>query len=209
MSTGSLILIGVAWLLIGLSVAFVMRRRGHDLFVWVALGVPLGPLVIALAVERARYHGITETTMRESPTPDHQGFDLLAGLDGSAESLDAVDTALQLFGDKLSSVTIATVLDYDSESSISGRDSKQEAQLMLDGVADAMEFDPVETAILFGRPDLVLAETARATGIELIVVGARGHGAAEAMFGSTTGKLVGASEVPVFVGPVRKVGTGE
>lgn len=41
----------------------------------------------------------------------------------------------------------------------------------------------------------------RRTGIELIVIGSRGHGASETLFGCVATGLVGASDIPVFLGP--------
>jgi nucleotide-binding universal stress UspA family protein len=201
MSTRFLIFVAMTWAIIGFIVAFVMRRRGHDFSVWLVLGVALGPLVVPLAIERARYHKAREYRPRASPTPPHVGFDLLAGVDGSDEAFRAIDTALKLFGGRVSSVTVATILDFDSESSTSGLEAQTAAEEMLDEVADRLEYDPVGTKVLFGRPAGALSEFARTSGMELIVVGARGRGATEALFGSVTSRLVGSSEVPVFVGP--------
>lgn len=41
--------------------------------------------------------------------------------------------------------------------------------------------------------------------IEMIVVGARGHGVSEALFGSVTKRLIGGCGIPVFVGPKNRV----
>lgn len=201
MSTRFLIFVALTWAIIGLIVAFVMRRRGHDFSVWLVLGVALGPLVVPLAIERARYHKAREYRPRASSTPPHVGFDLLAAVDGSDEAFRAIHTALKLFGGRVSSVTVATVLDFDSESSTSGLEAQSAAKEMLDEIAGRLEYDPVGTRILFGRPADSLSEFARASGMELIIVGAKGHGATEALFGSVTSRLVGSSEVPVFVGP--------
>jgi len=201
MTSRFLILVVLAWAAIGVVVAFLMRRRGHDLFVWLVLGVALGPLVVPLAIERARFHSAAEHQSRGAPTPPHVGFDVLAGVDGSPEAINAIDTAVHLFGGKVSSVTITTVLDYDSRDTVTGRENQAAAREMLDEVADQILYEPVEKMVLFGRPDKALAEFARRSGMELIVVGARGRGATEAVFGSVTSRLVGGCEIPVFVGP--------
>ena len=107
MTARDLILVAMAWAVIGVVVAFLMRRRGHDLFVWLVLGVALGPLVVPLAIERARYHSATEPRSAEAPTPQHRGFDILAGVDGSEDSVNAIGSALALFGGRISSVTLA------------------------------------------------------------------------------------------------------
>ena len=193
-----LLTVAATWVIIGLVVAFIMRRRGHDFYEWLVLGVFLGPLVVPLAVERARFHSIRRQP--ESPEPLAGRFDLLAGLDGSTEAVDALNTALRLFGGCVSTVTIVRVLDYDSLSSPRGAALQTEASEMLTSVARQIPIDHVETKVLFGRPDRAIAEYARNAGIELVVVGARGHGASEALFGSVTSRLVGDCGTPVFVG---------
>lgn len=193
--------IGATWTLIGLALAFTMRRRGHDFIVWMVLGVILGPFAIPLAVERVRFHEGERSTSEHKPTPPHVGFDILVGLDGSNEARRALDSAVALFGWYLTSLTIATVLDFDSELSPAAEERRTKAQEMLDEVAEGIDFDPIETELLFGKPDRALSDFARTRGMEMIVVGARGHGASERLFGSVTERLVGGSEIPVFVGP--------
>ncbi|MEA1902436.1 MAG: universal stress protein [Actinomycetota bacterium] len=203
MSTRFLIYVALTWAIIGLVVAFLMRRRGHDFSVWLLLGVALGPLSIPLAIERVRCHAAAEHQSRDTPTPPHVGFDLLAGIDGSVDAISAVDIAVALFGGRVSSVTLATVLDWDSEGTHSGQEMQTEAREMLDEAAGQVLYNPVDTVVLFGRPDQALKEFARTSGMELIVVGARGHGTSETLFGSITRNLVGGSEIPVFVGPAH------
>lgn len=206
MATKYLLVIVLVWVAIGLVVAFFMRRRGHDFYPWFALGSVLGPLVVPLAIERARFHGVTVGALSRVPRPTRRGFDVLVGLDGSEESAAALVSAVDLFGPLMTSLTIATVLYYDSEAAAGDVESRRAAQTMLDEAASGIDRDVVETEILFGRADQALVEYARANGVELIVVGPRGHGASEALFGSITGRLVGEGEIPVLVGP-RSVGT--
>lgn len=200
MDSNDLLIVAAVWVAIGIICAFVMRRRGHDFYVWLALGTVLGPLVIPLAIERARFHGVVDRRSETIPTPLRSGFDVVAGVDGSDESLGAVNSALELFGDSITSLTLATVLDYDSESAAAGTEPREQAREILDKAAVAIDLDFVRTEILYGRADRALAEFARTHGAELIVVGARGHGATEALFGSITSRLVGSCEVPVYVG---------
>ena len=200
MSTRSLLLIAAIWVTIGVIVAFTMRRRGHDFYAWLVMGAILGPLSIPLAVSRDidRHRAGAQ---EGAPAPVHEGFDVLAGIDGSDESLEALVSAIRMFGSQTSSVTVATVLTYDDESSPAGLEAQIEAEKMLEEVVRGLRVGPVHIKLLFGRPDDALIDYANAAGIELIVVGARGHHATEAMFGSVAGRLVGHSPVPVFVGP--------
>lgn len=196
--TTGLQVIGLTWLVIGMVTGFVMRRRGHNFWIWFVLGAVLGPLAIPLAVERARSHPdhdprVTGTTSGK--------LDVLAGIDGSEDAVEAVRSALSLFGECMTSLTLAKVLDYDSAGAYTGSDDQAEAMSQLRDVAQAIDFEEAELRLLFGRPDQSLAEHALANGMELLVVGASGHGAAEALFGSVTSRLVGRGTIPVFVGP--------
>jgi nucleotide-binding universal stress UspA family protein len=190
-------IIGVvaAWVLTGAVLAVVMRRRGHDLLAWFALGGVLGPLAIPLAVERLREH--------RRPDVAHAAVgdcDLLVGVDGSEESVTALREALALFGDRVTSVTVATVLDHDSRDPVVGDAAREAAGRILAGTIDEVGLTGARTEILYGRADEVLTAYAEDAGIDVIVVGARGRGASRALFGSIAGRIVGASHVPVFVG---------
>lgn len=191
----------VSWVLVGSGTAYLMRRLGHDFRVWLALGVVLGPLAIPLAIERTRFHKVAERRLRDMPTPPPEGFDLLAGLDGSDESIRALRTAMDLFGESVTGVTLATVLEYDADSESAGPEPLDRARSVLDDARSSLGLGDVRTEVLFGRADHALAEFARTQGAELIVVGARGHGATEALFGSIAGRLIGDCHIPVYVGP--------
>jgi len=202
--TRALAIIALTWVIIGVLVSVFMRRRGHDFWTWFALGAVLGPLALPLAFERARFHPV-DRRFAPKTTKAAGTLDVLAGIDGSAESIAAVQCALGLFDDSVTSLTLATVVDFDAAGSYTGEETREEAEkLLLRAVLD-IEFEPVTTTLLFGRPDQALAEYAAERELELIVVGARGHGISEALFGSVTARLVGGAEVPVFVGPRAEV----
>lgn len=198
MATQFLLGVAAVWILCGVVTAFVMRRRGHDFFVWLALGSVLGPLVFPLAIDGARRDADTESEAHDRSYPG--SLDVLVGLDGSEESKHALRSAMNMFGRQASTMTLATVLDYDSRGSASGKEARREASEMLRGAAMGLGHPGVTTELLFGRADQALTDFAKSNGIELIVVGARGRGASEALFGSVTRSLVGGGDVPVFVG---------
>lgn len=205
MATQFLFGLAVAWILCGVVTGFVMRRRGHDFFVWLALGSVLGPLVFPLAVENARHDSDIKSETRDRAYPG--ALDVLVGLDGSAESAQALRSAIGMI--EASSLTVATVLDYDAHSSPTGGEMREAATQMLEAAAKTVTHPDLRSEILFGPPDEALIDFATSNGIELIVVGARGHGASEALFGSVTRKLVGGSEVPVLVGAMADEPKGE
>lgn len=188
------------WVVMGLAVALLMGRRGHDFVIWALVGLLMGPFLIPFAVERVRYH--EQGLQSDARRVFHEGrFDVLAGLDGSEEGRLALETALTLFGETISTVTLVRVLDYDSKGTVGGVHAYEGAIDMLADVSERLGLTDAETQVLFGSPAEALIRRATETGIELIVVGARGRGASEALLGSVTSRLVGASVVPIFVGP--------
>ncbi len=201
MATDVLIGLGVAWLLTGVVTGFVMRRMGHDVSVWFVLGSILGPVVIPLAIEKVRTGHEVETDLQGSPKVARGDLDILIGVDHSADAIDGARSAIGMLGTLATSVTIATVLDLESKDSYSGKEAQEQARHLLDSVVSELPYPNVRTEILFGRPHIALSEYARHHGMELIVVGPRGHGATEALFGSVTKNIIARSEVPILVGP--------
>lgn len=187
--------VAAAWVLTGVLLAVLMRRRGHHLGAWLALGVALGPFAVPLAMERLREH---PSTPHASEMPGD--FDLLVGVDGSAESIAALHDALRLLGERLTSVTVATVLDHDERDRPESDDLRAAARRMLEDTARLIQGHDVRSEILYGRADEALIAYAQTAGAEVIAVGARGHGASRTLFGSTAERLVGRSPVPVLVG---------
>lgn len=191
-----------AWLLSGLVTGYVMRRLGHDFFVWFALGSVIGPLVFPLAVTRAR---LTRSTAPETIpySPARGGLDVVVGIDGSEESLTALRVAMDMLGEAASSITVATVLDHEARTAPAGEEARAKATQLLDEATSQLDHPYLTTEILYGRPDRALNEFATHNGKELIVVGAKGRGATKTLFGSVTKSLVGDSNVPVLV--ARKI----
>lgn len=197
-------LLATTWLVGGFIVAVFMRRAGRDFRLWLMLGVLLGPFAGLFAPEDGHRTG----SVRGAPRHRSGEFDVLAGIDGSPESVAAVRSAVALFGDRMSSLTLASVLDKDSAGSFSGMGDQLEACEELRRCADEIDYEPVEIELLYGPPARALANFAEEQGVELIIVGARGHGMSRALFGSVTRDLVGRSDLPIFVGS-RKTGTGQ
>lgn len=190
--------IGV-WVLCGITTGLVMRRRGHDLMSWTLVGAVLGPFVIPLAVERSRLEPSTSVVPRvgeHSTGP----LDVLVGLDGSDDARRAFDTAMTLFGATASSITIATVVDFDVVDSTMTDDLVAEAEAMLADVAASAGRADIRTKVLYGKPTTAIADFASTTGKEVIVIGPRGRGAAKALFGSVATGLADGCAVPVLVG---------
>ncbi len=189
----------LTWLAGGLVAAVAMRRSGGDFRIWLGMGVVLGPLAGWLALDRLRHLPARRPIAREEFHPGQ--LDVLVGIDGSASAVSAARAALGLLRNDLTSVTFVMVLDHDSSGAFSGLEAQARGYDQLVEAAEEIGYQPDEMKLLFGRPASEMAMYARESGIELMVVGARGHGVSEAMFGSVTGALIRSSSVPVFVGP--------
>lgn len=201
--TTALALIAGLWVTTGFLLGYSMRTRGHNFWAWFAVGATIGPLAIPLAIARAQEQ-IPHYSDDARAIPQGR-FDLLAGIDGSQESEAAVLGALDLFGACATSLTLAMVLDYEAAGGSVGEAERVAAQERLETTVENIGFRPIQTLLLFGEPAGALAGFAEKEGIELIVVGARGRGISQALFGSVTARLVGGHDLPVFVGPRSSV----
>jgi nucleotide-binding universal stress UspA family protein len=85
-ATTALGALAVLWAGVGLLLALVMGRNGHDPFAWWLLGTLLGPLALPLAISAQRRRRDRAWLVR-SGRPGRGPVDVLVGLDGSAEAL--------------------------------------------------------------------------------------------------------------------------
>lgn len=198
------------WIGIGLLLALVMGRHGHDPFAWWLLGTLLGPLALPLALsaerrqaERAQQLGIG--------VPGRGPVDVLVGLDGSPEAGAALLTVLDLLGPQLGRLTLATVVDLDA--SVEHDRAKDQARAELLRRADQIRMrlwsssqEPDEPGrpfpdliLLPGQPAEALPRLAAEGGYDLLVVGGRGTGLSRVLLGSTATTLAAQAKVPVLV----------
>lgn len=198
-------IIWALWIVIGVSASIVMGRRGYSPFAWLLLGAILGPLVIPLAVGTVR---AAREDPRALPHPFRESVGgaatvyLLVGIDGSTHSERALRAALALFGSRIGRLTLANVIDYNSNSAMSGRlprDTERLAIEALETSAASVGAIAPDTVLLVGQPSEVLIEHAAEGGYEVLVVGRRGHGASNVLLGSTATRLVEAARIPVLV----------
>jgi hypothetical protein len=109
------VLVVVGWVLVGLASAFVMIRRGHGTRISLALGVAAGPFAIALAalgVSRER-EAPAYASVASGETLSGK-VRVLVGIDGSDAADCAAVEAVSLLGASLSTVTLLTILDYET-----------------------------------------------------------------------------------------------
>ncbi|WP_372593798.1 universal stress protein [Actinotalea sp.] len=184
------------WLISGLFATLVLMRRGHRHWIWIVFGILLGPMAWLVFRERSEADAPhLEQLVQGSVGP---GLHVLVGIDGSAAAERAAVTAVGLLGGQVGRMTLATVIDYDTDED---REDGAEpaAWEMLHAVkARQAPADPTE-ALLVGPPVDALLAFAAEHGVDLIVVGPRGSGLSERVMGSVCTGLVSRSPVPVLV----------
>jgi nucleotide-binding universal stress UspA family protein len=197
--SGLFVVIGVSWLAIGVTLSILMGRRGHNSFGWLVIGTLLGPFAIALAAD-ARH---SNERLRPLPVPGMAGagvraaagqgpVDVLVGSDGSPESDAAIDAVVDLLGDRMGRLTLATVVPF-------GDIKAPERQASEKLRSRAGRAASVDLEILHGHPSDALRQFAVDGGYQLIVVGTRGKGVTRAILGSAATELARDSEVPVLL----------
>ena len=193
------LIIATAWVAAGLVAAVVMRRRGHDTFSWAFLFLFLGPLALPIAVSADRH---------PSPEPEssfHAGdLDVLVAHDGSAQATSALDSVVELLGRRITSLTLAAVVDAEAPTTIQGkqtlRDAHEKLQLVVDRMSATMSVS-VDSVVLHGEPAHTLEVFAKEHGYELIVAGSTGTGRTHVIAGSVAKRLSKGMSVPVLIGP--------
>jgi nucleotide-binding universal stress UspA family protein len=189
----------VAWVTVGVLVSFAMGRRGHDVASWGALGMLLGPLLIPLAVREMRRERAARAITIEAGGAGRGEIDVLVGIDGSPESLEALWAAVHIIGPRVGRLTLATVIDYDAALSDQPWSVREGAEAELRRVAAMVAGHRPGVVLLAGRPAEALARYAREGGYELIAVGSRGRGVSKAILGSVASQLARGAGVPVLV----------
>ena len=201
MNTATVVTALIIWGLLGLLSGVWMARRGYDPL-WILLAVPLGALFVPIAVERVRRppdSGMAGRSPAPGALPPDAGPRVLVGLDGSAESEQALATTLRALGSRCSLLVLAEVVNYEA-TEFADRADIDAAQRRLEEAAARVDITgPVRTEVLAGAPGPVLREFAEQQDIDILVVGRRGCGLSRHLLGSVSTDLVTHSAVPVLV----------
>lgn len=191
--TTFVIVMAAIWLSVGLTVALVMGRRGHDAFTWLILGTLFGPLGAVFAFEARKGERVPPELLAQPTSSGSGPVDVLAGVDGSPESRVALRAATELLGPRLGRLTLATVIPLDS-----GTDSERTAREALEHEGEVTGAG-VQLEVLHGRAATELLQRAAEDGYDLLVIGTRGAGVSKALLGSTAIDVARSAKVPVFL----------
>ncbi|MCZ7535070.1 MAG: universal stress protein [Acidimicrobiia bacterium] len=210
MSATEMIFIAIfVWMTIGVVAGIVMGRRGHSWFTWAALGTVLGPLVIPLALTDVREEPDIRAITLDRGRPGTGPLHVVVGIDGSPESRAALTSTLALLGDRLGTLTLAAVLDYDTAASSRQWEESEQAKAALADAAAVAKKDlhlSPETVLLAGPPARALLDHATTAGVDLLAIGSRGRGATKMLLGSVASHLAAATETPVLIVSVDRSG---
>jgi nucleotide-binding universal stress UspA family protein len=186
------------WGASAIGLGIVMQRRGYSGWGWGVIAGVLGPIGILLAL-LAR-NPMPPDRWSQSGLAAKGPVDALIGTDGSPDSIAAATQAIDLLGDRLGRVTLATVAPFDAN-----HDYESRAEDALATARDALAGRLAELAVvpgavvLHGRPAEALIDRARDDGYDVIVVGSHGHGASAALLGRVSAALVEHAAVPLLV----------
>jgi len=194
------IIIAVAWPLIGLASGLWMARRGYDPM-WALIALPLGPLFIPIALERVRRRpAVAGFGAGGAPPPRRQGADrarVLVGCDGSDDADRALRTAVRLLGPNCGVLVLAEVVHFEA-ADVSPADIEAAAARLADLSSGVDTAAAVHTEVLTGPAGPTLRRFAEEQDMDLVVVGRRGRGAAR-WLGRVSSDLIEHCAVPVLI----------
>lgn len=188
-----LFIVAGAWTVIGVILAAVMGRRGHHPFTWFLIGAILGPIAIVLAITADHDLRRRHVEERSEDHPHWGPVDVMVGIDGSPESVAAVDEVRHLFGERIGRLYLATVLPYDSPEM-----DRVDALARLETISSTRP-KAMGLKVLTGMPAEALSRSAAESAFDLLAVGTRGSGLARLALGSTAEALARSSKVPVLL----------
>jgi nucleotide-binding universal stress UspA family protein len=197
------LLVLVTWVALGLAAVVLLGRRGRRSPAWIAIGVVLGPILLPIALELAQRGGMI--LGRTDPGDTRwAGTVVLAAVDGSGESDDAVADAVRLLVPERTRFVLLTVLDPDDAAH--DPDARRSAEELLRSRSGRLPpgSPPAVHEVAMGDPAQVILDRAAADDVDLVVLGRRGRGLSERILGSVADQVVRRSPRPVLLGQARR-----
>jgi len=190
----------LVWVLVGAAAAVVMIRRGHNARWWLVGGIAAGPFAIALAAIAVYLETDTGSTAITTGEARQGPVRVLACVDGSAAADHAAVTAVSLLGERVHTLTLLTVLDYDGVVDTPGAALDQRsAQIQSTAVAQvtALGVSPFTVRATGRAAEQILAQLDDGD-FDLLVLSARRQPAAQ-LLGSVARELAEKAPVPVLL----------
>lgn len=191
-------IVATIWFACGLSAALFLGRHGHRSWAWYVIGLVLGPIMLPIATEVAHRRGIL--VLATTPSEDRGRLRALAAIDGSVESDLAFKAALGLLEPTGASYILLTVIDADLADDA---DERRRAEEVLRDRASWVNGGGTRPLleIATGEPGREVLDRSVADDVDVVVLGRRGHGMSEHLFGSVAGHVVRHCPRAVLVGP--------
>jgi hypothetical protein len=157
-----MIVLGVAvWLSIPPWLSRAMRRRGYDGASWLVVGLLLGPVGAALAALKVFFGGPKRPRILEAGLTGRGNLSILVVLEGDSPTLRPT-AALAELSPHLRRLGLAQILPKRGS-----RPDERRAEQTLRRAA--IELAHPELALLFGRPEVAIADHAAAGGYDVVV----------------------------------------
>lgn len=160
-----------SWLVVGVVIADVLARRGHDRRTMTALGVALGPLLAALALGSARWRSAAIEPIVLDGVPDRGGRRMMVAVGGGGEDVADVESVFDLVGtgqvDLVARVDIEDVAE--GERGIANSRTATRAVGALRGAASFVPDHYPRLILVAGPPRTALADFAAEQGYDVVV----------------------------------------
>jgi nucleotide-binding universal stress UspA family protein len=195
----------LVWALIGLVARVGLLRGGQHSMSWLT-AVVLGPFVIPIVIENRRWRPTRPRRIIAEGAVGDGPIDVLVGVDPSPEAEGAAKQVVELLGERIGRLVVATVLPFDFADAAARQAAEHDARSLLEAIRDRIVRDAdigtaePELVILHGAPAEAIVEHSTTGGIGLVAVGRRGHGISKAVIGSVAAQLTRDARVPVLVG---------
>ncbi|MDI9888844.1 universal stress protein [Streptomyces sp. HNM0645] len=187
-----------AWIAIGLATAWWMARKGYRHWGWPLMGIVFGPILALAAGERTQLHRLGPLARTEVGPPGPGSLRVLVGVDGSPQSLAALDRAAELLGPYVQTLVAVEVVAYDAADNETDP-SITAARNHLRTITEHAAGRVTECDIISGPPAQALMSYAREQDIDLIVIGTHGRGLSRRLLGNVAQQLMRQHTVPVLV----------
>lgn len=192
-------LVLVTWVAIGLASVIFLGRRGRRSPAWWVIGAVLGPVLLPIALELGQRHGVL-LSRADSPSAEEPAMTVLAAVDGSRESDEALHDAARVLAPKGARFVLLTVLDPDVGSN--DPQAQLDARALLESRAGTLPEGSLPPAfeVTMGDPGQAILDRAAACHADLVVMGRRGQGFSERILGSVADYVVRRTSLPVLLG---------